>query len=535
MRYVFRNIVRFPKKALVLFMLVSIILLLSLSGMFVITLCGEISDRTVGPLGGTVVVTDSDGERFMLYEAAKRISASSHVVDSVEAIAEYDVQPMGAKCINGEDAVPIGLSEYRFHMIDNEEWKDYPAAVLSRDMKLVGVTTTDICREFYSGNAELVEGSLISREDCDNELLKIVISDKFAELNGLKLGDSVKIDALSIFIKPSGSYVWALTELTGDDIARHYVTFLYEDYIIELGEELTTMTFTVGGIYRNLIDNKNSAATASDINDNRVYVPISVVSRKLDDINSDKTFNQRKDGYLYLGTLMPNINEKEQYLFPQDLRCVPSRLYLRLADMSMSDELEEAINEIGFYKEVKLTPFTNEAGTSPAAKILIIVRYSLLGVMAAGFAILLLVIIFNMNSRRREFAVLAALGMKRMKIALSFFGEVFVVFVAALLVCASVYIFTVRSVAAPVSEYLEGAEEAADSREFRMSIDLAENEAKKQRGDNMNDMGFLAKSYILPSLGITLAGTSAVFFIALIPVYFSMKKINPLTDSGGKE
>ena len=140
-----------------------------------------------------------------------------------------------------------------------------------------------------------------------------------------------------------------------------------------------------------------------------------------------------------------------------------------------------------------------------------------------------------MNSRRREFAVLAALGMKRMKIALSFFGEVFAVFVAALLVCASLYAVTVRSVAAPVSEYLESSEEAADSSEMRLSGLFTENEAKKQREENMADIGYLSESYILPSLGITLAASLAVLFIAVLPIYLSIKRLNPLTDSGGKE
>lgn len=536
MRYVFRNIVRFPKKTLVIFILVSIILFLSMSGMFVITLCKEISDRTLGPLGGTVVVTDTDGERFMLYEAAKEMSSVSPYIESAEAIAEYDIQPIGIECINGAEPVNV-YSQYRETVfgIDSRE-ENNVKTLLSRDMKLTAVTTTDICREFYSGEAELVEGSLISREDCDEELLKIVVSDRLAELNGLKLGDKVKINALSLFARPSS--LWIKFSLWNDSEGNPvYVTFItYEDYILELGEKLSTMTFTVGGIYRNLVDNGSFVENAADLNDNRVYVPISVISKKLDQINSDELFNEKKNDYVYLKSVVyTKPDDLEPYMLPQDFRCVPTRLYLRLSDMSDADGLETAINRFGFYDTVKLTPFTNEAGASPAAKILIIVRYSLLGVMAVGFVILLLVIIFNKNARKREFAVLAALGMKRLKIALSFFGEVLVVFIAAILVCSAAFVFAVRSVAAPVSEYLENYEETVDSKEVRLSIELSENEAKQQREENMADIGYLSENYVLPSLSITLAASLAILFIAVLPIYFSIKRLNPLTESGGKE
>ena len=534
MRYVFRNIVRFPKKTIVIFILVSIVLLLSMSGMFVITLCKEISDRTVGPLGGTVVVTDTDGERFMLYEAAKDICSVSAAIESVEAVAEYDIQPLGTKCINGADSINVYYSYYRGMAMDMNSNEDHNiSTVAARDMKLTAVTTTDICKEFYSGEAELVEGSLISREDCDRELMKIVVSDKLAELNGLKLGDRVKINALSIFLAPPHTTGFAY----GTDEAKEIIAYYtYEDLFIELGEKLSTMTFTIGGIYRNLIDNSSFADEAVDLNDNRVYVPISVVSKKLDMINSDKNFREHLQGYAYLKTLFPKyLINREQYLFPQDLRCVPTRLYLQLDAMSDVEGLEEEMNGFNFYKTVKLTPFTNEAGTSPAAKILIIVRYSLIGVMAVGFAILLLVIIFNKNARKREFAILAALGMKRIKIALSFFGEVFVVFIAALLVCTAIYTVTVRSVAAPVSEYLENYEETVDSKEVRMSTEISENVAKQQRSENMRDIGFLVGNYLMPSLLLTIISAASVLLLVLILIYISAKQINPLTESGGKE
>ena len=535
MRYVFRNIIRFPKKTLVIFILVSAILLLSMSGIFVITLCREISDRTVGPLGGTAVVTDTDGDRILSYEAAMYLKNASSAVGEVEAIAEYEVQPIGSQCLDGADKVTIEYSPYRYSILNmRSDDESTFESVLSRDMKLVAVTTTDICKEFYSGDAELVEGTLITRGDCDNENLKIVVSDEFAKLNGLSLGDSVKINALSMFIAPPISKTYDLKK-GGVNVEFISLPFTYEDYIIELGESLSTLTFTVGGIYHNHVNNRNVASTAADVNENRVYVPISTVSKKLQMIKADPTFNKKKQGYAYIQDLLPSVKDKVQYLCPQDLNCVPTRLYLRLTDISLADELEDAINEIGFYKEVKLTLFTNEAGTSPAAKILIIVRYSLIGVMIAGFVILMLIIFFNMNSRRREFAVLAALGMKRLRIALSFFGEVFVVFIAALLVCASLYSVAVRSVAVQVSEYLESSEEAADSSEMRLSDLFSENAAKKQRAESMTDTGYLARNYVLPSLWITFVSALVVLFITLAPVYVSTRKINPLTDSGGKE
>ena len=104
-----------------------------------------------------------------------------------------------------------------------------------------------------------------------------------------------------------------------------------------------------------------------------------------------------------------------------------------------------------------------------------------------------------------------------------------------MLMCTAIYTVTVRSVAAPVSEYLENYEETVDSKEVRMSTEISENEAKRQRSENMRDIGFLAENYLMPSLLLTLICSAAVLMLVLMPIYVSAKQINPLTESGGKE
>ncbi|MBO4216478.1 MAG: hypothetical protein J5940_00885 [Clostridia bacterium] len=525
MTYTLRNIIRFPKKTAVMFIIVSILLLLSMSGIFIIRLCGEISSRTVGPLGGTVVVTDENGGRAMYYEAAKVLKDNSDVITDIDAVAEYPVQGVGITGIGGDEYIIEATSLLRY---TREKAETITTASTVRDLKLCAVTTTDICPEFYGGDAVITSGTSISREDCENITMKAVVSDEFAEKNGLSLGDRIRINALSVFIsEPDIAYMSAYG-------LPDEAVFFYDDFAVDLGESLTYITFTIGGIYHNGADNRNVVSEPSSVNANKIYIPISAISKKLEIINKDEIFNSHLGEYINLKKHTSGMNFANQYVHPEDIRCLPTRMYFRLSSLSLAEELENALNSLGFYQTIKLTEFINEAGASPAAQILGTVRFSLIGVVAVGFVVLLLIMIFNMNSRKREFAVLAALGKKRSSITASFLSEVLIVFIVALLICALVFGFAVNSVASPISEYLEAEETAAAGSEIRLSSTYSESEAKEVRSRNMNDSGYLTEEFTVPAVTTTAAGLAAVILLMSIPAAIFIKARNPLTDAGGK-
>ena len=546
MRYCFRNIVRLPKKTALLFILFALVLLLAMSGKFIIQLCGEFISRSLGPLGGTVIVTNEKGDNFLHYYTALEIAENSDVIDNVHAVAEYPVNCKGLDYFKKSGDIAVYSSSYQAREnMGSGSNADLYFSNPETGLKLVATTDMAVCEEIYSGKTEIVEGSIIGRTDNDKKLMKIVISDNLAKLNGLSLGDTVTLNIASLFVVPQRK-IATNVEANKDILAGmidvenapayvYSVDLTYEDVVKDLGYDTVYMTFTIGGIVHNNVSNNDTSFYPFEVNDNRVYVPISVLAAKLDSIYNDPDYAEFIQRYVFFNSYILTQANFAQIAYPERMRCLPTNLYFEMSSLSYTDELEAAINEIGFYDTVKLTKFTTEAGTSPAAKILDIVQISLVFIIAAGFVILFLVVLFNLSSRRREFSVLSALGMRRSKTALSFFMEIAVVFVVAFIIVGLIFGFAVRSLAAPISEYLENAEESAHSTEFSASAYVRHDEAKEKRQTVMLDTGYLGENYIMPSVYITAAISAAILLLSIIPIYLYMRKLNPLTDSGGKE
>ncbi len=199
------------------------------------------------------------------------------------------------------------------------------------------------------------------------------------------------------------------------------------------------------------------------------------------------------------------------------------RQYIFVGRFYMADTLETIAAELGIHV------------SSPSARLSEIVTTLLCGVIAFGFAVLVLSVIFHMKARHRELAVLSALGKKRGAVARSFFAEVLILTTAALLVSSGLLCLTVRFFAEPIGRYLVASEFSASIVPERADMFLIESGVQNTVTTKMNDLSYLFSEYAIPSILFSLIAG----LIILMGIYFVVcgyvRKINALSGVGGKE
>ena len=506
MKYALRNLVRMPARTALMFLLLFFVLLLTMFGQFMITLCEEVKARSNGPLDGTVIVTDKDGYAAMYYTVARDISGNCDAIEHIYAVSEKQVW--------FEDLDYIGEPA----LFDMKGETD-----CTQGFMLSSVTSMDICRETYSGEIEMVSGTPITEEDNEKRILKCVVSDALAEKNGLSLGSTVTLSLISIFTKETDAYGLAgstslFAKTNGLDRSRDEG---------KIGEETYRLKFTVGGIYHNNVKNTSTAPVPYLDNDNRIYVPITVVSDALDDL---RNCDQAAVVFSVTGqaNTRPTVSTK-------DFMLGVTTLNYRLKDLSYADGVEKMLNGLGLREEMMLTPFVADAANSPAAALMLIINWCMVGVIGAGSIELFIILIFNMIARKRELSVLAALGKSRMKISLSFFAEIFVVFVVALLICALVFGLAVKTAAKPISEYLEESESSVRYENRSAADVITDNEAAEKREAQLLDFNYLFSEYIATQSLLTALLGSAVIVMAFVIITVLVSKTEVLTSLTGKQ
>lgn len=484
MRYALRNIVRLPSRSIILFILSCVLLFSSMFGIFVISVCKESLSRTFGPLNGTAIVTDKEGYPFISYNVARDICASSSSIKGLWAEKSYEAILKDIK-YTGE-----GDFKKQYAVYGEPEEKE-------EGFMLVACTDMSCCDEFFGGRAELVSGSLISDSDNENSYLKIVISDKLAELNGLSLGDDITLNMYSMFSDFDTSVYYSSQPAFADWFR----------------------TYTIGGIYKNISSSSYTASSAYLLDDNRVYIPISTIT--------DYTENELSYNY-YL------ISSPLSAKFDNPV-LIPDSTYLFLNDIGDIGKAEDAINKIGFAKDIKLTEFVSDASSSPAARLSKIMYIMIALTVVAGFSILALIILFYMNSRKREFAVLSALGKKRVKTALSFFAEISVIIMVSVIICALAFALCSYLTAEPISVYLNASESSVKTQnsdsDMYISSTLHEDEAVRK----ITDFSYLLSAFILPAFSSAVIVTLLLEIILFIFIYAYIKRIDILAAAGGKQ
>ncbi len=495
MRYAIRNLIRLKSRSILTFLLALLILFLSMFGVLIIRICEDSRESFWGPLDGSIHVTDEHLSPFLNYNTAAFIEEHADVVTKISAIWEASGYIRGLEHLGtGENMREVEHSE-QYYLPQGETMIDY-----FKGFTVCGVTSMEILGEVTSGELTMVEGTMITEENNASHAYKIVISKTVAEQNGLCLGDMIELDSLSLYLEDSE----ARTQYFGlGGEGKHY----------------ESVPYIIGGFYEHQVDNSVSATSPDQIHENKVYVPISTLS----DLSE-----------------LPKLQEFYQiyYMNPKEflkLDVIPDRLYFHMDDIGDAPLLEEALNSLGFAKTIKLTPYMSDATSSPSARLSEIVTILLFGVIAFGFIVLVLAVVFHMKARHRELAVLAALGQKRGVITCSFFAEIAVLMLLALICGFGLLSVMVVLFAEPIGTYLVASEYTASITSENADRYLIENAVQNIVTEKMADNSYLFMQYTLPSFLFSVVASMGLLLGILIVVYRYVRGINALSGVGGKE
>ncbi len=223
----FRNLCRTPLRSLVFFAVYLVLSLLLILMIVTKNVASENIDGKIGPLGSCVKVSlpEGDGKRIGLNTLTK-LDEAFGVIENYHAEASLLCDLPALIYVRAKNDAAGGFSNY---------------GMASLPFKLHAVTSTDIAREFYSGERIIVSGHGISRADSDGKKLSVVVSETVAELNSLTVGDPVKI-------------------ILGTDGATNEIS----------------MTVYIGGIYRDTVKRASNSAFSYALPENEVYLPMSV-------------------------------------------------------------------------------------------------------------------------------------------------------------------------------------------------------------------------------------------------------------------
>ncbi len=494
MRYAFRNIIRLKSKSILNLLICFAILFLTMFGFLTRTICEDARYRFYGPLDGSVHITDEDWNPYLTYDAARVIADDTEsIIKNVSAVKEYIVW--------FPDMEYVGYGTYRRSRYSGEEKSEDGKANYLKGISLSAVTSMNVIEDVYSDDIQILEGSMITEEDTKNRSNKIIISKELAEANELVLGDTVKLSMTSLFKNELQTFRLSLTD------------GLYPKYPLEY-------EYIVGGIYKHRIDNTAAVSEPWKLNSNVVYVPITTV----EDISTSET-------------IQFFFHEDTMYPITVNPTVIPDALYFHLYDMDDAERLEREINEIGFTKNVKLTEYVSDTSSSPSARFSSILSTMLVGIIAVGFVILMLSVLFQMRSRRRELAVLSALGKKRNAVALSFFLEYLILMLLALVVSGGLLAYLISVLTVPLMKYLYSAEIAAQFQTQMETADflLLETPAIENGFTSGYDFRYLMTEYMTPSIVFAVIAAVCLLAVMYLLMYHYIACINPLCDVGGKE
>lgn len=466
-----------------------------MGGIMLVRICEDSKAHFFGLLDGSAHVTDDEYQPFFTYDAASDIGVNTDLITKVSAIYETSVFFF--------DMTHLGTGEYLREIYDVETpYPDYPKDATHTDyhegFTICGITEMAILDEVYGGDLVMVEGEMITAEDNENGVRKIVISAAVAEQNGLSVGDTVGLDIFSLFREEEKSV---------------HIYLMYR-----MNEAYVPHEYTVCGIYERKTDNALSVPKPDQILENKVYVPISTLSElsKNEFLQDFHIRNRTFDCYE-----MPMI--------------VPNLLYFHLADMKDADRLETRLNDIGLYEEIVLTPYVSDTASSPSARLAQIISILLVGVIILGCLVFILAVLFNMKARHRELSMLTAIGKKRSAVAFDFFLELLILVIAALVLGAGFTAGIVTALSVPLTTYLFSLENATHVENETAELLLLGDGAGNTLVEKVSDFSYLLREYITPSVLISCAVAMGMMVLLFTIIMLYVKKINALSEVGGKE
>lgn len=246
----------------------------------------------------------------------------------------------------------------------------------SGDFTVIGYSSDDAMTDFTDGTSKITKGSMFEEGTSEYQC---VISEELAEYNSLSVGDTITL------VNPSNS--------------------------------AETVTLTVTGIYSTTDTGNSGGGPQMSDPANEIYMSYAAVKAMTDAsavTNADDTSNK----------LTASLNGT--YVF--DSESDYSKFEKQASSLGLSDDYTVSSSD--------LTSF--EQSIEPLENLSKYAMYFLIVVMIVGGVVLAVINVFNIRDRKYEIGVLAAIGMKKKKIAAQFITEILIVTLACTLIGAAV-------------------------------------------------------------------------------------------------
>lgn len=250
------------------------------------------------------------------------------------------------------------------------------------DFSVEGVSSEDAMTSFINGTSTITDGAIFAE---GTENYECIISQELATYNNISVNDKI-----------------VLTNPNNED----------ESYI-----------FTVTGIYSDSSANEESfsmmGATSTDPA-NKIYVSYNALQKIIDtSANSATTQTDENTGMKFSTAVTGNLtatytfaNTEDYYKFEEQVR-----------EMGLEDTYTVSSQDITAF-ENSLIPLNTLSTTA---------GYFLIVILIIGAIILIVLNIFNVRERKYEIGVLTAMGMKKIKVAMQFLTESFIVTLIAVI------------------------------------------------------------------------------------------------------
>lgn len=253
------------------------------------------------------------------------------------------------------------------------------------DFTIIGYSSDAAMTSFVDGTSTIKSGKIFAEGTSNNDC---VISDELATYNSLKVGDTITL------VNPN--------------------------------KDSETVTLNIVGIYHN----DSSTTTSSDqmggfraASDpaNQIYMSYNAVKSITDTSSKNATTTtDSTTGMTKTDALRAQVSGTYTFASISDY----NKFEKEAKALGLSDSYTVTSQDVNTYEQ-SLQPLENLSKYA---------LYFLIVVLIIGAIILVVLNIFNIRERKYEIGVLAAIGMKKGKIALQFITEIFVVTILAIIV-----------------------------------------------------------------------------------------------------
>ena len=413
-----RNLIRMPQKSILLLSISLVLCFFMLAMIWIYMMAEDHLDSMVGPLGDCVEVVSNRGEPRLSVDWAEKITDSFDVIETFYAEAGTTGKFKGLGYFQtGKEEVSSGFVGEKLPM--------YVCAVVS----------TETTNAFFSGSSVITEGSGITAESMD----AVVVSEAFAKLNGLSLGDSLEL-RLDTNLSSAG---WQIT-------------------------------VTVGGIY------SFTQATAQDnisenyqIPENKVYIPFSAFVE------------------LYRSIDHECIPQKVYFKLNDASSSTVSLLNSRVSDI-----LYRHAGLAG--TELRAVAESKEAITMD--RMMKTLRVSIVAVFLCQLGALLVVFLWSFQARRREMEIYRAIGAKKMGICGMFLREFGCILALAMLLSGVLFSVLVVRFGGTIDAFLYAESNGTIQTETSYSTLASKSVYEGKANEIFGNIAVLFERYLLPSI-----------------------------------